>query len=183
MSADNTIAIFETTDEKYRVAHVQNVEEFGEPFDQERLDYFNGFRLFTHCADAWAYAEELFGDCHYVEYGIQYYRVDVSSTDVSVKKTPNIQVFGDIVEQNGKTIRENNQEVKHKFEVGQTVAYRREDMHLMQTTVTSLDRDCDGTPLYSVKVELNGIGEESLQDWNEWIDQARKILAERKSKE
>jgi len=64
--------------------------------------------------------------------------------------------FGDIVEENGKTIRENNQEKVHNIPVGTLVeveysswfgggACERVQARLW---VHSHGRDCDGTPLY-----------------------------------
>lgn len=57
--------------------------------------------------------------------------------------------FGDIVEDNGKTIRENNLEKKHKLKVGDRVRVQvNDDSDSIMTFVCHLGRDCDGTPLY-----------------------------------
>lgn len=57
-----------------------------------------------------------------------------------------IIMFSDIVESNGKTIRENNLEIKHRLKVGDRVSIKDN----VCTFVCHLDRDCDGTPLYSL---------------------------------
>lgn len=59
----------------------------------------------------------------------------------------NVIFFGDIVEENGKTIRENNMEKKHARKVGDRVTVKVDDRVLM-TFICHLGRDCDGTPLY-----------------------------------
>lgn len=78
----------------------------------------------------------------------------------------NIVRFGDVVEKNGKTIRENNFEKKHNIELGTVVQVELNmysgglpnelNRHFFEfkTTcrlyVVSHDRDCDGTPLYGL---------------------------------
>ncbi len=64
--------------------------------------------------------------------------------------------FGDIVEANGKTIRENNLAIQHKYPIGTLVETEREDSHgekrriegRGQLYVAWHSRDCDGSPLY-----------------------------------
>ena len=81
--------------------------------------------------------------------------------------------FGDIVEKNGKTIRENNLEIQHKIPLGALVEVeveiyspgwstsedlpaedlRRSEVNLKgacRLYVVSHTRDCDGSPLYTV---------------------------------
>lgn len=69
---------------------------------------------------------------------------------------PEITVFSDIVEENGKTIRENNLEIKHLYPVGTLVEVAFDQYfggccgmaikaHLY---VIAHSRDCDGSPLY-----------------------------------
>lgn len=66
--------------------------------------------------------------------------------------------FGDIMEENGKTIRENRGALEHKYPVGTLVETTFEDWHsggscsvgIARMWVVSLDRDCDGSPLYSL---------------------------------
>ena len=60
--------------------------------------------------------------------------------------------FSDIVEANGKTIKENNTSLPHNIPIGTLVEvnihYSKE--HGIRLFVCSHDRDCDGTPLYSL---------------------------------
>jgi len=67
-------------------------------------------------------------------------------------------IFGDIVEQNGKTIRENNSEIEHSIPVGALVEFKSSEWHgngaceivHARWWVVEQNRDCDGTPLYSL---------------------------------
>lgn len=67
-----------------------------------------------------------------------------------------IIAFGDIVEENGKTIRENNMEKGHNIPVGALVEVTYDDWHgggacsktHARLWVVKQGRDCDGTPLY-----------------------------------
>jgi len=74
-----------------------------------------------------------------------------------------MQVFGDIVEANGKTIRENNLAIQHKFPLGSIVTVDFEEtQHIFDSRpnigykgtatlyVVKHARDCDGTPLYAL---------------------------------
>lgn len=67
--------------------------------------------------------------------------------------------YSDIVEANGKTIRQNNMNIKHKFVVGDLVEaditiYNERDGSYLELKgkcklfVVMCARDCDGTPLY-----------------------------------
>ena len=64
----------------------------------------------------------------------------------------------DIVEENGKTIRQNNQEKRHNIPVGSLVEVKYENWFgdgacekvRARLWVISLGRDCDGTPLYTL---------------------------------
>lgn len=64
----------------------------------------------------------------------------------------------DIVEDNGKTIRENNLEKIHDIPIGTLVEVKFNEWHgdgacekvHARLWVVSHDRDCDGTPLYSL---------------------------------
>lgn len=69
----------------------------------------------------------------------------------------NVIFMKDIVEENGKTIYENNMEKSHKFSIGEKVYVKISSTNFQGTstyegiaTIISLDRDCDGTPLYSI---------------------------------
>ena len=82
----------------------------------------------------------------------------------------NLIFVGDIVEANGKTIKENNLGVEHKIPVGALVEttsayeYGWEGMRLF---VREHTRDCDGTPLYSLGDNelafVLGFGEDNLK--------------------
>ncbi len=66
--------------------------------------------------------------------------------------------FADIIEENGKTIRENNLEKTHDIPIGTLVEVKFDEWHgngacektHARLWVVSHDRDCDGTPLYSL---------------------------------
>lgn len=67
--------------------------------------------------------------------------------------------IGDIVEENGKTIRQNNLEKKHNIPLGSLVEIISKDdendepgehRHGLRLFVTGHTRDCDGTPLYAL---------------------------------
>lgn len=66
--------------------------------------------------------------------------------------------FGDIVEPNGKTIRENNLAIPHNIPIGTLVEVKYAPFHgggacekvHARLWVVSHDRDCDGSPLYSL---------------------------------
>jgi len=60
----------------------------------------------------------------------------------------------------GKTYREENNAMPHKFKIGDVVEFDN-----MMATVTKLSRDCDGTPLYSLCI--TGINGDDLKaiDW------------------
>jgi hypothetical protein len=67
---------------------------------------------------------------------------------------------GDIVEANGKTIKQNNMQKQHNIPLGSLVEiFSPEDetwnepediMHGLRLWVTGHHRDCDGTPLYAL---------------------------------
>lgn len=65
-------------------------------------------------------------------------------------------VFGDIVEKNGKTIRENNRAIPHNYKEGDLVEVKMDDWHgdgacsitRARLFIVHCGRDCDGTPLY-----------------------------------
>jgi hypothetical protein len=64
---------------------------------------------------------------------------------------PKIVFFGDIVEKNGKTIKENNLIRKHKYPIGSLVELEGgERLFIMAHT-----RDCDGSPLYNLGFNWN----------------------------
>ena len=71
-----------------------------------------------------------------------------------------VQVWSQIVEANGKTIRENNLDIQHKIPLGSIVTVEFDETldsilgigYRGKATlyVTQHTRDCDGTPLYSL---------------------------------
>lgn len=91
-----------------------------------------------------------------------------------------ITFISETVEQNGKTIKENNLEKKHTIPLGTLVEvkyddsdYRLEDQHSgVRLFITQHTRDCDGTPLYGLS--FNRIAGEQL-------DQAEKDLEKTKN--
>lgn len=66
---------------------------------------------------------------------------------------------GDIVEDNGKTVKENNLEKKHSIPLGSLVeityedSHEEENMYGTRAFVVQHSRDCDGTPLYSLSLK------------------------------
>ena len=65
-------------------------------------------------------------------------------------------MMSDIVEKNGKTIRQNNLEKPRKFKVGDPVTFT------IETTITKVGQDCDGTVLYGADFIGNCWGEENF---------------------
>jgi hypothetical protein len=76
-------------------------------------------------------------------------------------ETPTIVMFSDIVEANGRTIRENNLDIQHKYPLGSIVQVDIDLSHVgieegieinLKGTCTLFvvghNRDCDGSPLY-----------------------------------
>lgn len=70
----------------------------------------------------------------------------------------------DIIEENGKTIYENNMDRKHKFPIGTRVYFEHETITTCGPKfekgifeIYSQYRDCDGTPLYSLISESNNV--------------------------
>lgn len=65
-------------------------------------------------------------------------------------------VFGDIVEANGKTIRENNMKLGHNIPIGSLVEVKYDEWHgdgacqvvHARLWIVAHSRDCDGSPLY-----------------------------------
>lgn len=76
-----------------------------------------------------------------------------------------IQVFSEIIESNGKTIRQNNLEIEHKIPVGTLIEIKLDDEDENQEEnglrlyVTGHTRDCDGTPLYALSFKPNAFEE------------------------
>lgn len=77
-----------------------------------------------------------------------------------MKKMMEISSFSNIVEENGKTIRQNNLELKHNIPINSIVEVEygeeRDETFIHGTArfyVVGHNRDCDGTPLYSLAME------------------------------
>lgn len=70
----------------------------------------------------------------------------------------NVQVTHRLVEKNGKTIRENNMQIKHGFAVNDRVRFFHDqwDQHIL-AYVAILTRDCDGEPLYVLVPDRNKV--------------------------
>lgn len=83
--------------------------------------------------------------------------------------------MGDVVEANGKTIRENNMEIVHSYAVGDLVEVKYDKWHEdgacevvhARLWIVSCIRDCDGTPLYSLSPtpRHKWVHAEILFDW------------------
>lgn len=94
-------------------------------------------------------------------------------------------VFGDIVEENGKTIRQNNREIDHAIPLGSIVTVDFDHTCRSRNGVSigysgkatlyvvSHGRDCDGTPLYTLSSEPiaypGQVGEEYAR-WRMFVD-------------
>jgi len=91
--------------------------------------------------------------------------------------------LSDIIESNGKTVKENNLAKQHKFNIGDLVEFINskdmEDCAGVRMYIVAQNRDCDGTPLYCLCHDkshttvncrgfrnldwISGYGEESLR--------------------
>lgn len=83
----------------------------------------------------------------------------------------NVIYFKDIVEENGKTVEENNLNRKHKYPVGTRVYFEHESITTCGPKfekgifeIYSQDRDCDGTPMYAIISESNNV----VKDWEKY---------------
>jgi hypothetical protein len=73
--------------------------------------------------------------------------------------------FSEIVEANGKTIRENNLEIEHKIPIGALVEVEITKHFANDTSITGRvqlyviehTRDCDGSPLYTLGKSLGAL--------------------------
>jgi hypothetical protein len=102
----------------------------------------------------------------------------------STQKT--IYFIGDIVEENGKTIRENNMERKHNIPIDTLVEVRYdnwfddgacEKVHA-RLWVVEQGRDCDGTPLYSLCEEKSDVIPELQQYFGKFAVKIRHGFSE-----
>ena len=77
-----------------------------------------------------------------------------------MKEKKPLLMIHDMVDPNdesGRTYKEVNDAKKHKYQIGDIVEYNG-----CRAIVDKITRDCDGTPLYSLKI--HGIPEECLSD-------------------
>jgi len=70
-------------------------------------------------------------------------------------------IFKDIVEDNGKTIEENNLAKEKKFKIGDIVVFT------IETTINQVGRDCDGTTLYGADMIGNCWAENNFKPLDE----------------
>lgn len=65
----------------------------------------------------------------------------------------------DIVEDNGRTVRQNNMAIKHRIPIGTLVEVNAEECEAygIRAFVVKHERDCDGTPLYSLTINPHDI--------------------------
>ena len=85
--------------------------------------------------------------------------------------------FADIVEANGRTIRQNNLDIQHKLPIGALVEIRCSDVPEWdgcRLYVAKHDRDCDGTPLYSLGQK--GVTNPLLMTCNGWSDDGLVVI-------
>jgi hypothetical protein len=86
----------------------------------------------------------------------------------------NIMFIHDIIESNGKTIKENNLEKKHNIPIGCLVEINAEDCDEykgVRLYVVYHSRDCDGTPLYNLCHNKNDLEREQENFYNhKWIN-------------
>lgn len=70
----------------------------------------------------------------------------------------NVQITHHLVEENGKTIRQNNMQIKHGFAVNDRVRFFHDqwDQYIL-AYVAILSRDCDGEPLYVLVPDRNKV--------------------------
>ena len=70
--------------------------------------------------------------------------LDKAKKPVIIRLLPTYIIAHDIVEKNGKTVRENNLEIQHKIPLNSLVELNNG----VRLFVVVHTRDCDGTPLY-----------------------------------
>jgi hypothetical protein len=68
-------------------------------------------------------------------------------------------IVSDIVEDNGKTIKQNNLTIVHEIPIGSLVEIQdegnEEQINGLRLFVVNHSRDCDGTPLYDLSFKIN----------------------------
>ena len=67
-------------------------------------------------------------------------------------------LVANIIEENGKTVRENNEALKHNIPLYTIVEVESDDRgKFLRLFVVEHTRDCDGTPLYSLSFDKNSV--------------------------
>lgn len=66
-------------------------------------------------------------------------------------------IIHDLLEKNGKSIKENNLAKPRKFKIGDEVVFK------IEITITQVGQDCDGSVLYGADYIGNGWGEENFE--------------------
>lgn len=73
-----------------------------------------------------------------------------------------METISDLIEANGKTIRQNNLEKKHEIPIGSLIEITANDYpddenptNGLRLLVVNHSRDCDGTPLYDLSFNLS----------------------------
>lgn len=95
--------------------------------------------------------------------------------------TTNVRILNisDMVEENGKTLKENNLEIQHSIPLFTMVEVELEASDVengLRYFVHSHSRDCDGTPLYRLTTDVKLVGKEI--DLKDAIKTCRKDLLE-----
>jgi hypothetical protein len=82
------------------------------------------------------------------------------------------EFIGNFIENNGKTIKENNLEIKHNIPLGELVEIITWDKESeekyggLRLFVVEHERDVDGTPLYGLSWDIKLIGK-TQEEWKE----------------
>ena len=79
---------------------------------------------------------------------------------------------GDLVEKNGKTVKQNNLERQHKIPLGSLVEVGGDDSintKGCRLFVVDCSRDCDGTPLYTLSFD-----KEAMREYRDAVDNCEK---------
>ena len=75
----------------------------------------------------------------------------------------NVADLKDPDDKQGRTYREVNNSTGHTLNIGDHVRYTKADGCQFYGVIVSLDRDCDGTPLYSIEVIHRGVDIDSIE--------------------
>lgn len=89
----------------------------------------------------------------------------VDETQDNSLPQPVVVLVPDIVEANGKTVKQNNLEIPHNIPIGSLVeiTYKdsdEDDTFGLRLWVVGHTRDCDGTPLYAIGLKKNAFSKE-----------------------